>query len=126
MAMTRVRVGMRRHDEQTVDARAHGAQGGCRLDGISVRARHEQVQAPGAGGQVYAADELREILAVQASGVNCTVGTTPVLPLGPSDRPRRSRRLAQPRRGRLVRRLRERDVPAPRRAATCRMACRPC
>ena len=39
------------------------------------------------------------------------------LPLGPAGRPRRSRRLAQPRRGRLVRRLRGRDVPAPRRAS---------
>ena len=38
------------------------------------------------------------------------------LPLGPAGRARRSRRLAQPRRGRLVRRLRGRDVPAPRRA----------
>ena len=34
-------------------------------DGIAVRARHEQVQAPGPGGQVDAPDELGEILAVQ-------------------------------------------------------------
>jgi hypothetical protein len=56
---------VRRHDQQAVDPAAHRAQRGRLLLGMTVIARHQQVQAAVAGDEVDAADQFGEEFAVE-------------------------------------------------------------
>ena len=59
------RVRMRRHHQQPIDPAIHGPQCGGRLVGIAVGAADQQVQATRPRRLVNAADQLREVFAVQ-------------------------------------------------------------
>ena len=65
MVAQEARVDMRRHDQQAIDTTLHRAQRRRRLAGVTVRTRHEQMQAARARGKVDAANQFRKEFTVQ-------------------------------------------------------------